>query len=638
MATYNQPVIPQIAKAFENDPRTKIAQSILANGSSTAPVAGGGWAFADGIARALQGVAGGVMQKKQMKHWNAEQEAYRSKTAEDIAAILSPQPAPAQAPAQAAPVPQAPPAPAQPSLGAESAPMAAPAPQPATLRGMVPGIRQIDPNTALDSAQGGSLFTDPLAGRGRPTSGYGTRKPPIAGASSFHNGTDYAAPEGSPVHAAAGGTVISAGFNKRGGNFVRVRHPDGSITGYAHLAGYDVQVGDEVQPGQPIGQVGKTGKATGPHLHFTVRGPDGKPINPTSIKYGEAAGAPAQLAAALTPLPELEELPQAAPAENAVQSRRLEMARRLVQNGNPFSFNDGMEMLDKGLTEQNSADEAAAGRKQNVSDMGYAAGLQRYGASRSAAQQDTYATRAQERGQGYAVANREDAQMHDMSMAAKNHVFDMERAGFDRETSISLARMQDDSAWKRTMAQIEASRDTLEAKAAARRTAFFNTPTGAKIMDAAQARMGANQEAAAKLAQFERLNRQRGTGGALGIPGVGKVAGMFGTTGQMEALTQSLSIALSGALKGAISDKEGERILASLPSIGKPGNQNVAIIRDAQNALKRANEYEQFRMESFANGSQINFNRSWSKYTNDVPLGSAMTYEQYMSLPRVGGR
>lgn len=89
------------------------------------------------------------------------------------------------------------------------------------------------------------------------------------------NGVDIAAPSGSPVYASAGGTVIVSrmgGWNGGYGNYIVIDHGDGSQTLYAHLASDSVSVGQKVTKGQGIGTVGNTGKATGYHLHFEVRG------------------------------------------------------------------------------------------------------------------------------------------------------------------------------------------------------------------------------------------------------------------------------------------------------------------------------------------------------------------------------
>jgi len=104
----------------------------------------------------------------------------------------------------------------------------------------------------------------------RPLVG-GTRSRGIHG----YNGVDIAANRGTPVRASAAGTVIvarSAGWNGGYGNYIVVAHANGTQTLYAHLSSVAVSVGQSVGQGQNIGGVGSTGKSTGNHLHFEVRG------------------------------------------------------------------------------------------------------------------------------------------------------------------------------------------------------------------------------------------------------------------------------------------------------------------------------------------------------------------------------
>jgi murein DD-endopeptidase MepM/ murein hydrolase activator NlpD len=117
---------------------------------------------------------------------------------------------------------------------------------------------------------------------GRPSSAYGARFDPIKKAEINHPGFDLAAPTGTQVSAAAGGTVTHAGPAGTYGNLVTIRHADGFETRYAHLSSVDVQVGAKVESGQPIGKVGTTGYSTGPHLHFEVR-KDGATVDPAPL-------------------------------------------------------------------------------------------------------------------------------------------------------------------------------------------------------------------------------------------------------------------------------------------------------------------------------------------------------------------
>ncbi|HLV60244.1 MAG TPA: LysM peptidoglycan-binding domain-containing M23 family metallopeptidase [Fredinandcohnia sp.] len=97
-----------------------------------------------------------------------------------------------------------------------------------------------------------------------------------------HDGIDIAAPEGTPIHAAADGEVIFAGVQRGYGNLVILRHEGGWVTIYAHNRKNLVREGDRVRQGQVIGEVGRTGRATGPHVHFEVR-KGTSPVDPQSI-------------------------------------------------------------------------------------------------------------------------------------------------------------------------------------------------------------------------------------------------------------------------------------------------------------------------------------------------------------------
>jgi murein DD-endopeptidase MepM/ murein hydrolase activator NlpD len=105
---------------------------------------------------------------------------------------------------------------------------------------------------------------------GRLTSYFGRRNLGM-GTSSFHTGLDIAAPHGTPVVAARGGTVIFAAYQGSYGYLVKIRHRDGVETWYAHHSALLVSVGDLVEQGDIIARVGSTGLSTGPHLHFEVR-------------------------------------------------------------------------------------------------------------------------------------------------------------------------------------------------------------------------------------------------------------------------------------------------------------------------------------------------------------------------------
>ena len=103
------------------------------------------------------------------------------------------------------------------------------------------------------------------------TSGFGGRSSPGGVGSTYHEGLDFGIPEGTPIRAAKGGTVVIAAYTGGYGNYTCIDHGGGLSTCYGHQSGYAVSAGQSVDQGQVIGYSGNTGASTGPHLHFEVR-------------------------------------------------------------------------------------------------------------------------------------------------------------------------------------------------------------------------------------------------------------------------------------------------------------------------------------------------------------------------------
>ena len=115
-------------------------------------------------------------------------------------------------------------------------------------------------------------------------SGYGMRIDPIYKTAKFHAGMDFSANIGTPVYATGNGVVKKAGWQSGYGKIIIINHGFGYETWYAHLNKYNVRVGQKVVRGEVIGEVGNTGKSTGPHLHYEVH-VKGKVVNPVNYYF-----------------------------------------------------------------------------------------------------------------------------------------------------------------------------------------------------------------------------------------------------------------------------------------------------------------------------------------------------------------
>jgi murein DD-endopeptidase MepM/ murein hydrolase activator NlpD len=134
-----------------------------------------------------------------------------------------------------------------------------------------------------------SLMRTPINGA-KLSSRYGFRIHPILGYNQMHQGTDFAAPIGTPVMASGAGTVEYSGWKGGYGKFISIRHSPVYQTNYAHLQDYakGMRRGTKVQQGQVIGYLGSTGSSTGPHLHYEVV-VNGKKENSQTLKLPSAA-------------------------------------------------------------------------------------------------------------------------------------------------------------------------------------------------------------------------------------------------------------------------------------------------------------------------------------------------------------
>lgn len=114
-------------------------------------------------------------------------------------------------------------------------------------------------------------YRKPVVGEIELSSGFGVRNDPFVGRPAMHTGLDFRGSTGDPVRVTADGKVTSAGWSGGYGRMVEVDHGNGLATRYGHLSEINVKVGDVVKTGQVVGEVGSTGRSTGPHLHYETR-------------------------------------------------------------------------------------------------------------------------------------------------------------------------------------------------------------------------------------------------------------------------------------------------------------------------------------------------------------------------------
>jgi murein DD-endopeptidase MepM/ murein hydrolase activator NlpD len=154
-----------------------------------------------------------------------------------------------------------------------------------------PASSVVTPSVATPETRGQkreTAFVKPVSGA--VTSDFGWRRDPFTSRLKFHQGVDMKAAYGQEVQAAGGGRVVFSGEQGGYGTSVVIEHQDGTRTRYAHLSAALVAKGDDVSAGAAVGRAGKSGRATGTHLHFEVIGRDGKRVPPQQWASADTAG------------------------------------------------------------------------------------------------------------------------------------------------------------------------------------------------------------------------------------------------------------------------------------------------------------------------------------------------------------
>lgn len=507
--------IAEITKAYQNDPRTKLAQAVMETGTSTAPVAQGKYAYADGIARALQGALGGYITKKTNEKYGAEQEtvrAARQAEGELLKASLTapPPPLPSQAPAPAQSPPQA---------SQIAAALGTPAP--------------VTP--AAPAQPSGPLSGPPQVGVGQ------LRQPPFGNASP----------------------------------------PSGGA------------------PSAPA-----------------VPGVEAVPEGPAAVAR-----------------------PVAPEAQGPTRSRTLEAAARLMAGGNVFESDRAQDLYSQGMTEQTKLDETATERRQRLADMGYESDLSGYREGQSQDRSNAYADRrgAQERN-----FSREIKASDQAFTAGENNKDRAQRTWetkFDAGTRMSMMRASQafESVQQDKLFQQQLRLKGLDDKGAAAATAqaarqkYFGTKDGQKFLQTSQDAVDSAASTITTLNEFEsRLNKTKKVGGVLLSNAPGSVRWANSDYQVLESLTNQLTMNNAKDLKGSISDKDVVLLKSLVPSIRNNRGATKDQLRILRNAATRKQQYAIARAENVASGSEIQFMRNWSAYTNANSIQTNVSYDQWL--------
>jgi len=662
--------IPGIAQAYQNDPKTKLAQSALALGSSTAPVAQGGWAVTDGLARAAQAVLGAVMQKGQEKKYASREQAYTQGLAEAATMANAPQ--------------QQNPAMANPALGAAaqalggSAPMAQPAGMAPPSANMAPSAPPMPPAGGMPP-QGGAggpmagmasvTSAMPRMGAGQPpqTGGmdasqyYRTGIRPIEGGTDPKTGAFRTSPKGAigpgqimpstgPEAARLAGLPWDEGrfrsdtaYNDALGQAYYAKQLDTFKDPVVAAAAYNAGPG---RVRRAIRQAGRSGQDFTAHLpsetqqyvtDFTARVGGGAPNQPQGGNTPVTAGIVAPQMETPGALPEMPTQAPAAPQRpQEVHSNRIDMAQALMKSGNPDLMAIAQTYMEKGLDEQNQARTLASQQEQQQGQTGYTSALNDFTAARSDARGNAYTehrdanqrnfTREQtfgdqtfragqaQVGREYDTANREDQQQFQAGENAANRAFQAEQSRIDHTWQSSENQANRDN--KLSVANTRASKS-------AARNAYFSTPTGLKMQKEAGDQINANNDGISKFQRFMDLNEKQGTGGvALNTPIIGSLYRMTDSDlTEMNSLANDATLAgLGGSLGVAISDGDRKFIADSNISTTNPRTANINIARAKIGALRRKNDYLTEFANAQADGSAPQFAKEWSMFAQNTPV------------------
>lgn len=652
--------IPQIAQAYQNDPRNRIANTLMQSGMNTAPVAQGGWGIADGLARAAQALGGAFMQRNTDRKF-ADREGAYVKGMQTAAGLepgqdkswMAPNPAMANpgtnAMANAASAlngtpPQAQP-PVPPMLSGQGVPARIPsfdpgqssAQQAPPVASLAPPQRQAPPVAAAQGPSARDYYYNgivPIEGGTGPNGEFRTSPKGAVGPGQVMPGT-------APEAARLAGLPWDENKYRTDANY-------NNALGEAYYGAQLERFGDPVLaaaaynagPGR-VSRALRRAEGGGNWQQFIP--PETRQyVQNFSARVAEGGQAGAAPGAPPVPSPTMEVVPQApqAPVERPqapglpapVQNQRMQVARRMLQSGNPDLMQIAQTYLDKGLDDQSAYDIQRNSQEFQQSQTGYGADLQNYTGAQSDARQFGYNQVSAAQDRNFSRETNYNDQTFQRQERIGSQGFQSGEARADREFQSQQNALDRANALEQVSAR---------STAGGGRNPFLDTAQGVKLQQDMQAQVNTNAEIMTNVQRFLELNRQQATGGwVLGSELGRSIAGMTDQQiSEMNGIANQITIGKLGGLGVAISDGDRKFVADSMLSGGSPqvanANRGNAILGVLQRQNDYAYQWQLAQMEDRA----TTFHQDWKKYIDSTPvvrggpngtvLANPVTYEEW---------
>lgn len=359
--------------------------------------------------------------------------------------------------------------------------------------------------------------------------------------------------------------------------------------------------------------------------------PPGPPMPP------EAAQAPPGLPAAPVGVSE-PAMPEAPIDDSPSQARSMQIAQALMGSKNKYARMAAKDWLERGISDQDQLDNVRGERRYEARKSVYDAGVQDVFAARGDNRRSVL-TRQENKAQfEEGLAKLEKEYGYNMSLEERRQAGENYRQGRSINASFALAHLNNNAELQRTFAQIEAAKGTAAEKAEAKRNAFLNTATGAKLWAKSNETQQNNDQMIGDLETFIDINSRQGTGGARSVIPEWMQSSVNSNIADMAAITNKIAPLIRQVGSGAMSDKDLATFKRSIPNVDLPGTANGDISRRLIRGLKRQNDFERNQMEAVASGNQVQFRKDWDKFKGQVSISTPLTFEEWKSLPKFDKR